>query len=55
MVEFTSFNDNDHLTTQSFINLLESVKTGPICNILPDVFIDFNIRKFIKMFNIIVL
>ncbi|KAM3134253.1 hypothetical protein pb186bvf_013673 [Paramecium bursaria] len=36
MVEFTSFNDNDHLTTQSFINLLESVKTGPICNILPD-------------------
>ena len=38
MVEFTSFNDQEHLTTESFLNLLSNVKTGSVCGILPDVF-----------------
>ena len=39
MVEFTGFNEKDYLTTSTFMNLLENVKTGSVCNILPDVFI----------------
>ena len=37
MVEFTGFNEKDYLTTSTFMNLLENVKTGSVCNILPDV------------------
>ena len=37
MAEFTGFNENSYLTTTSFMNYLNNVKTGSVCNILPDV------------------